>query len=106
MYIHLKSYGYELVFKPTVADNHGKPKGNVDAELVLYAAAIQFPNYDKAVIVSGDGDFRCLHEYLEKHRKLLRIIIPNRYSESSLLRKFQNYKTFINKEKEKVELKP
>ncbi|MFH1561785.1 MAG: NYN domain-containing protein [Patescibacteria group bacterium] len=106
MYRNLKSYGYELVFKPTVKDNHGKPKGNVDAELVSHAATIEFPNYDKALIVSGDGDFYCLHDYLEKKRKLLRIIIPNTKSESSLLAKFHEYKTFIIFEKDKLELKP
>jgi len=66
LYRRLKLFGYDLIFKPTVKDNQGKPKGNVDAEIVLHAAAIQFPNYDKAVIISGDGDFYCLHEYLEK----------------------------------------
>ena len=106
LYRSLKSYGYELVFKPTVRDDYGKPKGNVDAEMVLYTSAIEYPNYDKAVIVSGDGDFCCLHEYLEKKRKLLSIIIPNTKSESSLLKKFQEYKTFIIFEKDKLKLKP
>ncbi len=105
LYHQLKSYGYDLIFKPTVKDNQGKPKGNVDAELVLHAAAIQFPNYDKAVIVSGDGDFYCLHEYLEKNKKLLKIIIPNRKSESSLLSRFQQYKVFLIRDKDKVERK-
>lgn len=102
LYGQLKSYGYDLVFKPTVKDNQGKSKGNVDAELVLHSAAIEFPKYDKAVIVSGDGDFYCLHQYLEKSHKLLRIIIPNSKSESSLLRSFHKYKTFIEFEKEKL----
>jgi len=106
LYESLKSYGYELVYKPTVKDNNGKPKGNVDAELVLHAAAIKYPHYDKAVIVSGDGDFRCLHEYLEEKKKLKNIIIPNRKNESSLLKKFQNYKTFLVREKNKLEYKP
>lgn len=104
LYKRLKSYGYELVYKPTVKDNLGKPKGNVDAELVLHSAAIEYPNYDKAVIVSGDGDFTCLHEYLEKNRKLLRIIIPNSKSESSLLNRFHKYKTFIEFDKEKLKI--
>lgn len=103
LYKKLKANGYELIFKPTVKDHSGKPKGNVDAELVLYAAAIEFPKYDKAVVVSGDGDFYCLHEYLEKNKKLLRIIIPNSKSESSLLKPFQKYKTFIEFEKNKLE---
>ncbi|MBI3380172.1 NYN domain-containing protein [Candidatus Gottesmanbacteria bacterium] len=106
LYNHLRSSGYDLVFKPTVKDNQGKPKGNVDAELVLHTAALQYSNYDKAVIVSGDGDFYCLHEYLERKNKLLRIIIPNEKSESSLLRPFQQYKTFLFFDKEKLEFKP
>ena len=106
LYRRLKSYGYELVYKPTVKDSDGKPKGNVDAELVLYASAIEYSNYDKAVIVSGDGDFHCLHKYLEKKRKLLAIVIPNTKSESSLLKKFQKYKTFIVFERSKLELQP
>jgi len=103
LYKKLKADGYDLVFKPTVKDNVGKPKGNVDADLVLHAAAIEFSKYDKAVIVSGDGDFYCLHEYLKKKQKLLRIIVPNSKSESSLLRSFQKYKTFIEFEKQKLE---
>jgi len=106
LYRYLKSCGYDIVFKPTVNDRQGKPKGNVDAELVLHAAAIKFPDYDKAVIVSGDGDFRCLHEFLAKRNKLLRILIPNEKSESSLLKPFQKYKTFLMFEREKLEVKP
>ncbi|MFH1833145.1 MAG: NYN domain-containing protein [Candidatus Levyibacteriota bacterium] len=105
MYKRLKSYGYELIFKPTVKDDYGKPKGNVDAELVLHAAAIEFSNYAKAIVVSNDGDFRCLHEYLEKRSKLLYIVIPNKHSESSLLKEFQRYKIFLYREKENLEFK-
>ncbi len=103
LYKSLKADGYELVYKPTVKDHIGKPKGNVDAELVLHVAAIQFSKYDKVVIVSGDGDFYCLYEYLEKRHKLLKIIIPNSKSESSLLKPFHKYKTFIEFEKQKLE---
>lgn len=106
LYRKLRSYGYDLVFKPTVKDNQGKPKGNVDADLVLYAAAIEFKNYEKAVIVSGDGDFCCLHNFLKKRDKLFKIIIPNRHSESSLLKEFQQSKVFLYREKENLEFKP
>ena len=105
MYQQLQSCGYKLIFKPTTKDNLGKPKGNIDAELVLYSAAIEYNNYDKAVIVSGDGDFRCLYKYLISKRKLRRIIIPNLKAQSSLLKDFQSYKTFLEYEKEKLEYK-
>jgi len=106
LYRNLKRYGYELIYKPTVKDNYGKPKGNVDAELVLHAAAIEYKKYHKAVIVTGDGDYRCLYDFLISKKKLLRIIIPNEKSESSLLRPFQKYKTFLSFERNKLELKP
>ena len=105
LYQSLKFYGYELVFKPTIKDNHGKAKGNVDAELVLHASAVQFSNYEQAVVVSGDGDFYCLYDYLETHRKLKAIIIPNKKSESSLLRRFQKYKVFLEDSRNKLKLK-
>lgn len=105
LYKRLKSWKYALIYKPTVKENRGKVKGNVDAELVLHASAIEYGNYDKAVIVSGDGDFHCLHRFLAEKRKLLRIIIPNEKSESSLLKRFQEYKTFLIFDKEKLELK-
>ena len=103
LYRKLRSFGYILVFKPTVNDDKGKAKGNVDAELVLHSAAIQYSNYDKAVIVSGDGDFYCLYEYLETNHKLLNVIIPNKMSESSLLNGFQRYKIFLIRERDKLE---
>ncbi len=72
---------------------------------MLHAAAIEYPHYDKTVVVSGDGDFYCLHKYLEKNKKLAHIIIPNDKSESSLLKPFQKYKIFLIFEKKKIEWK-
>jgi len=64
---------------------------------------IEFPNYDKAIIASGDGDYYCLIEYLEQHNKLFHIIIPNKFSYSSLLRNYHYYFVFVNDIKPKVE---
>lgn len=105
LYKNLRESGYELIFKPTVKDNYGKPKGNVDAELVLHSAKKQYDNYEKAIIVTGDGDFYCLHEFLESNNKLFKIIIPNAKSESSLLKRFQKYKIFIEYDKNKLEMR-
>ena len=84
LYTELQNAGFNLIFKPTVQyfeNDKQTVKGNVDAELVLYAAAIEYSNYDKAIIVSGDGDFACLLEFLENRGKLLHILTPNnRYS--------------------------
>lgn len=91
LYDYLKRSGYICVFKKIIEykDKDITVKGNIDADLVLHAM-IEYPRYDKAIIVSGDGDFYPLIEYLEKKNKLLKVITPNkRYS--SLLLKFMPY---------------
>lgn len=89
LYESLIKMGYLLIFKPTLEyHQRGKViiKGNVDAELVLHSI-IRFKKYNKAIIVSGDGDFHCLIEYLDKKKKLLKILTPTKHY-SALLREF------------------
>ncbi|OGK25910.1 hypothetical protein A3F58_03235 [Candidatus Roizmanbacteria bacterium RIFCSPHIGHO2_12_FULL_37_9b] len=103
LYSYLEKADYKIIYKPVVeSKNKDKPtKGNVDAELVLHTM-IEFPNYNKAIIVSGDGDFYCLVEYLQKKGKLEKIIVPNKYY-SSLLRKYRSYIIHAGDFKSKVE---
>jgi len=104
LYTQLQESGFILIFKPTVQYfENGKQtvKGNVDAELVLHAAAIQYGNYDKAIIVSGDGDFACLIEFLVDNNKLLHILTPtSKYSQ--LLKPFSKYIISINRIKKNI----
>jgi uncharacterized LabA/DUF88 family protein len=107
LYKFLNNAGYDLIFKPTLVftkGNRTEPviKGNVDAELVLHAM-IQFPNYSKAIIVTGDGDYHCLVEYLEQQKKLLHVFIPNKYSYSSLLRSYRDYFIYVSELRTKLE---
>jgi len=77
----IDSQNLNLGVKPTLEHKVGDKiiiKGNVDAELVLHTM-IHFKHYHQAIIVSGDGDFHCLVEYLYNHHKLLRILTPNRH---------------------------
>jgi uncharacterized LabA/DUF88 family protein len=109
MYEYMHELGYLVVLKPTVdvkavsqpqnsdaaeTDHVEDPieqkpmvKGNVDAELVLYAMK-EYSNYSHALIVSGDGDFFSLAEYLEEKGKLDHILTPN-WQYSSLLKSFE-----------------
>lgn len=105
LYSNLIKKGFELVYKPVVLNSSKKYKGNIDAELVLHSCRVEYDRYDKAVIVSGDGDFFCLHKFLSEENKLEKIIIPNTKSESSLLREFKQYKVYLEHEKGKLELK-
>jgi len=104
LYANLQEMGFILIFKPTMELPDGKIKGNVDAELVLHSM-IQLPNYDKAIIVSGDGDFRCLIEYLAKKEKLLKVMAPNRHF-SGFLREFNQFITRVDLLRTALEYRP
>jgi len=104
MYEQLHQLGYAIVLKPTFdmtrpmpEEGEGKEdeqekkpvKGNIDAELVLWAMK-DFATYDKAIVVSGDGDFYCLVEYLDEQKKLLKLLAPTR-KYSSLYNRYEQY---------------
>lgn len=112
LYEYMHELGYLIVLKPTVdvsssetakkpentpaGDTPKKPeekeksivKGNVDADLVLHAMK-ELPNYDQSIIVSGDGDFLGLIEYLEEQGKLAHIMTPN-WQYSSLFKPYES----------------
>jgi uncharacterized LabA/DUF88 family protein len=114
LYEYMHELGFLVVLKPTVdlvnahdpnkgdGEEKEKPviKGNVDAELVLYAMK-EFPNYEKAIIVSGDGDFFSLAEYLDENKKLDYIMVPN-WQYSSLLKPFDSKIIRLDKMRKKL----
>lgn len=111
LYEQMHDAGYMVVLKPTYdmtklqhepaapgLDKDGKPeepeekkpvKGNIDADLVLWAMK-EMSSYEQAIIVSGDGDFYSLIEYLESKRRLYKILTPS-FQYSQLFNKYEAY---------------
>ena len=85
LYISFQKAGFICVFKPTLKYKDGTTKGNCDAELVLQAM-IEYANYDKALLITGDGDFYCLAKHFIEKNKLKAIMVPNKDKFSALLR--------------------
>jgi len=106
LYKHLQQAGFICVFRPTLTYQDGTTKGNCDAELVLQAM-IEYPKYDKAVIVTGDGDFHCLIKHLVGKNKLKAVMIPNRFKFSALLKfkVFRQYLRYMNNLDKKLSYK-
>lgn len=109
MYTKFQQQDYILIFKPVLTRKDGTTKGNCDADLVL-RAMIEYPNYDKAVIVSGDGDYYSLVDYLKSKDKLEQLLIPNEFKYSALLKKVNDehlkYVSFISALRGKLEYVP
>jgi uncharacterized LabA/DUF88 family protein len=125
LYEHMHELGFLVVLKPTVdmmtprevadttppepgqpvvekvAEDKPPVKGNVDADLVLYAMK-EIPNYEKAIIVSGDGDFHGLIEYLAQQGKLAQVLTPN-WQYSSLLKEFESYIVRLDQQRRQLE---
>ncbi len=102
LYEKMHEAGYLVVLKPTFDVTKPRPesdkndkedekpvKGNIDADLVLWAMK-EMPNYKKAIIVSGDGDFYSLVEYLENKGRLLHLLTPSGHY-SQLYNRYESY---------------
>lgn len=91
LYTYLQEAGFTLVFKEVVYDGDGRPKGNCDADLVLQAARDTYENkFDRAIIVSSDGDYASLVKFLKERGKLKIILSPHIKDFCSILLKRTN----------------
>ena len=89
LYTKLQEQGYTLVYKEVTYDGKGKVKGNCDSELVL-KVAVDF--YEKrlhrAILISGDGDYACLVDFLKRKNSFPQVIRVHSFSENSTYRSF------------------
>ena len=86
LYTFLQQAGFICVFKPVLQAKAGEAKGNVDADLVLKAMT-EYGSYDRAVIVTSDGDFYSLVDHLHREGKLETVLSPCAEKCSALLKK-------------------
>lgn len=95
-YEYLQSCGYILVFKQTISVGE-KIKGNCDAELVLKSVSDFYTKaYDSCILVTGDGDFGCLVEFLKNEGVLERVLAPDENKCSILIRNKNIELSFLN----------
>ena len=93
----MQECGFILVFKQTVSFD-GKVKGNCDAELVLKTASDFYKKeFTGCILITGDGDFGCLVEFLKEEKILVGVLAPNKNKCSFLLRNKDGIElTFLN----------
>lgn len=108
LYEQMHDAGYSVVLKPTFDLTRPRPeeeddkpiKGNIDADLVLWVMK-EMSNYEKAIIVSGDGDYYSLIEYLAGKKRLLKLLAPNGHY-SQLYHAYEDYVVVLDQFRSKL----
>lgn len=86
IYDHLEKSGFTLVFKEHNKELLAQKKGNVDTDIVFEIMKNLIDNtvFDKVLLISNDGDYKKLVDYLILKNKFEKIIFPSRKNVSSL----------------------
>lgn len=86
LYDNLQKAGFILNFKEHPATLKSDKKGNIDSDIIfsLMRKLIDNEPFDKAFIVSGDGDYKKLVDFLIKKEKFGKMLFPNKGFASSL----------------------
>ncbi|NVP17321.1 NYN domain-containing protein [Candidatus Gracilibacteria bacterium] len=91
MYRKIQKAGFILEFRDHNSNMLGKKKGNVDVDIVFEVMhrLLEEDDFNKIVLVTGDGDYIQLVKYLIQKERLKRILFPNsKYS--SLYKPFKD----------------
>ncbi len=89
LYDNLQKAGFILSFREHSSALLGHKKGNVDCDIVFSIMKKLFENNlnGNVVLISGDGDYKKLVDYLVKMKRFCKILFPNRKFASSLYKK-------------------
>ena len=110
LYELIQTCGFILVFREHNQNMIGYKKGNVDTDIVfsVLTKIIDGVEFNKVVLVSGDGDYFKMVRYLIDHKKFAKLLAPNRHSTSSLYKPLTpKYVSYLDAPglKQKIELK-
>jgi uncharacterized LabA/DUF88 family protein len=88
LHCNLQKAGFTLLFKEHNASLTSNKKGNVDADIIFESMKhlIENTNFGKIILVSGDGDYKKLVDYLISKERFEKILFPNKQFASSLYR--------------------
>lgn len=86
LYEAIQAAGFILVFREHNSAMLGKKKGNVDSDIIfsVMKRLYEKDKFDKVALVSGDGDYKSLVDFLIQEKRFEKILFPNRKFRSSL----------------------
>ncbi|MDP2691721.1 MAG: NYN domain-containing protein [bacterium] len=86
LYDNIQESGFILKFREHHSAMIGKKKGNVDTDIVfdIMKKLYRKEKFDNVILVSGDGDYKMLVDFLIEERRFEKILFPNFKKASSL----------------------
>jgi len=89
LYEEIQNAGFVLIFRAHNPAMSGKKKGNVDSDIIFHIMKKLYKqeSFNKVVLVSGDGDYKLLVEFLIEERRFEKILFPDKKFASSLYKK-------------------
>jgi len=89
LYEEIQSAGFILKFREHSSAMLGKKKGNVDSDIIfdIMKRIYKKELFNKIILVSGDGDYKMLVDFLIEEDKFEKILFPNKEFASSLYNK-------------------
>lgn len=111
LYNNLQKAGFIVSFKEHNPALKSQKKGNIDADIVfeIMKNLIDNKDFDKIVLISGDGDYKKVVNYLIEKEKFKKVLFPNKKFASSLYKNLgsefydylDNLKTYIKWDKKR-----
>lgn len=108
LYEEIQSADFILVFRKHNTAMLGNKKGNVDSDIIFNIMKRLYKKepFDKIVLVSGDGDYKMLVDFLIEEERFEKILFPNKKFASSLYKKLPSrYYDYLGNEQVKVKIK-
>lgn len=89
LYEEIQKAGFILLFREHNPAMLGKKKGNVDSDIIFHVMKKLYlkEDFNKVLLVSGDGDYKLLVDFLIAEKKFEKILFPNKKFASSLYKK-------------------
>ena len=108
LYEEIQAAGFVLMFREHNAAMLGKKKGNVDSDIIFQVMKRLYKeeNIGKIFLISGDGDYKMLVDFLIEEKKFGKMLFPNRQFASSLYKKLgSEYFDYLESVRDKISQK-
>ncbi|MBI4065670.1 NYN domain-containing protein [Candidatus Kaiserbacteria bacterium] len=105
LYEEIQKAGFILIFREHNPAMIGKKKGNVDSDIIFHIMKKMYKReeFSKIILVSGDGDYKLLVNFLIEEDKFEKILFPNRKFASSLYKKLgSKYFDYLENVRDKI----